>query len=138
MRLFHYYLPPKNVIINKIIKLMHKRLWLGILLGALLGIFCIIGIGYRLGYEGNEMFLFAAWYNRVIMGILIGLAGSVNILKGKFNSLTRGALLGTLVSLDWFISTDFRDPLGFAAGIGYGIIIDAAVTFYLEKKGNSV
>lgn len=113
---------------------MNKRFWLSILLGAVLGIFCIIGIGYRVGYQGNELFLLAAWYNRVIMGLVIGLSASIKLTKSKSNSFIRGAVLGLLVSFAWYLSTDFRDPMGFIAGIAYGIIIDAVVTRYLSKK----
>jgi len=42
----------------------------------------------------------------------------------------RGTLLGLMVFLAFFISTEFRDPVGFIAGIGYGIIIDYVATNY--------
>ena len=65
---------------------MHKRMLLATSTGALLGIFCIIGVAYRFGYSGNEFFIFATWFNRLLMGIVIGLAGSLTITKGKSNS----------------------------------------------------
>ena len=84
----------------------------------------------RLGFEGNELFLLANWYNRVIMGLVIGLAGGITVIKGKFNPLLRGLLLGLMVSLALFISTELRDPLGFMAGIAYGVIIDFLASKY--------
>lgn len=95
--------------------------------GALLGVFCIIGIGYRVGFAGNELFLFSAWFNRVLMGLVVGLAAEAEFMKGQA-PWTRGALLGLLVSLAWFLSTDMRDSPGFLAGIAYGVAIDWLAT----------
>lgn len=107
-----------------------KRLIIALITGAILGIFCIIGVGTRLGFAGNEIFLLATWYNRLIMGLVIGLAGSWQIIKGKHNPLWRGLILGLFVSLALFLSTELRDPVGFAAGIVYGIIIDYIASKY--------
>jgi hypothetical protein len=110
---------------------MKNRFVLATLLGAVLGILCIVGIGYRIGYEGNSLFLFSAWYNRVIMGMLIGLAGGIVLVKKELlNSLLRGAILGFMVSLSWYLASEARDFPGFLAGIAYGIIIDFIVTKY--------
>lgn len=108
-----------------------NRLVLATFLGAVLGIFCIIGIGYRLGFEGNGLFLFSAWYNRVVMGMLIGLAGGIVLAKKpSTNSIVRGACLGFIVSLSWYLASEARDFMGFMAGIAYGIIIDFFATKY--------
>jgi len=110
---------------------MKNRLFLATLIGAILGVFCIIGIGYRLGFDGNWLFLLSAWYNRLIMGLIVGLAGSIILIKNySFNVLIRGALLGFLVSLSWYLATEARDFMGFLAGIFYGIIIDFFSTRY--------
>jgi len=103
---------------------MKKRLLIAILTGALLGILCIIGVAYRFGFSGNELFIFATWFNRVVIGLVIGLVGSAQLIKGKLNPLFRGLLLGLIISFSLFIATDFRDLPGFIAGIFYGIIID--------------
>lgn len=107
-----------------------KRLRNALVLGGLLGIICILGIGLRLGFRGNELFLLANWYNRVIMGLVIGLGGAVTVIEGRFNTLVRGLLLGLIVSLALFLSTGLRDPLGFFAGIVYGAIIDYLASRY--------
>jgi len=107
-----------------------KRLKISLIAGAFLGIFCIIGVGYRLGYAGNEVFLFANWYNRVVMGLLIGLIADIKIVKSKYNPLVRGLLFGLIVSSALFFTSELRDPLGFIAGIIYGIIIDSVATKY--------
>ena len=99
-----------------------KRLHLSILTGALLGVLCILGVGSRLGVSGNEVFLISVWYNRVLMGTVIGL------LPGRGNIILRGMAIGLLVSLASFLSTEFRDLPGFLAGIVYGAIIDYVAT----------
>lgn len=106
-----------------------KRLRISLLVGAILGIFCIIGVGYRQGYSGNALFLFAMWYNRIIMGLVIGLAG--NWLKDRY--IIRGLILGTLVTTAFYFSTEFRDWPGFLAGVGYGVIIDYFATKYSQS-----
>ena len=106
-----------------------KRLKIALVCGALLGILCIFGVGLRLGFGGNEIFILANWYNRVVMGLVIGLAGGITVIKSKFNPVLRGLVLGLMVSLALFLSSELRDPLGFMAGIGYGLIID-----YLASK----
>lgn len=109
---------------------MKNRLFLAVLSGAILGIFCIIGIGFRFGFVGNEWFLFSAWYNRVIMGLLIGLAGSLVLIKSKYNPVVRGLILGFIVSYAWYLDTAFADPMGFLAGVVYGLIIDVVASRY--------
>lgn len=98
-----------------------------------MGIFCIIGVGLRLGFVGNEIFLAATWFNRVIMGLVIGLAGSVTLVKGEYNFLVRGFLFGFLISFSLLIATDFRDVTGFIAGIVYGVIIDFVATKFSKR-----
>ncbi|HNR43973.1 MAG TPA: hypothetical protein PLI06_08575 [Methanofastidiosum sp.] len=111
----------------------NKRILIGLLTGAILGVFCIIGVGARIGYE-NYIFLIGMWYNRVVMGLLIGLADNIQITKGHKNVLLRGALLGLIVSSAIFISTEFRDVPSFFAGIVYGVIIDFVASKYGKNK----
>ena len=112
-----------------------KRLGIAILTGALLGILCIIGVGLRLpgGYFANWVFLIGMWYNRVIMGLVVGLTDEIVIIKGEnsrvwANAIVRGLIFGLIVSAAIFLSTEFRDILAFFAGIIYGIIIDLVST----------
>lgn len=102
-----------------------KRLSLSIVLGALLGVLCIIGVGTRIPVISNEVFFIAIWYNRVIIGLVIGLAGRI-----KLNTYLRGAMLGLVVSFAFLLSTVFRDIMSFFAGIAYGLIIDYVATKY--------
>jgi hypothetical protein len=104
---------------------MKKRLIVSVITGALLGVICIIGGSIRAGgLRGNELYLIALWYNRVIMGLMIGFAGGWQIVRGGANRYVRGALLGLLVSAAFFLSSGFRDPIAFVAGIVYGLIIE--------------
>lgn len=106
-----------------------KRLIISLLIGGILGIFCIVGVGNRIGYE-HSIFLMAMWYNRVVMGLMIGLAEDIQIIKGTKNVLLRGALLGLIVSSAIFLISEFRDIPSFFAGIIYGVIIDFVASKY--------
>lgn len=116
-----------------------KRIVSGLIMGAFLGIFCIIGVGDRVGFSGNEIFLIGMWYNRVIMGLVIGLAGGWVIIQGEgrnywLNALVRGLVFGILVSSAIYLSTEFRDFPGLIAGFVYGPIIDI-VASWVQKRG---
>ncbi|MFP4117107.1 MAG: hypothetical protein ACLFQ8_03510 [Candidatus Aenigmatarchaeota archaeon] len=58
------------------------------------------------------------------MGLVIGLAGDLEITGGKSNRYVRGLLLGGIVTFGLSLSTGFRDVPSFFAGLGYGLIID--------------
>lgn len=106
-----------------------ENLWLdrlktALITGAILGVVCILGVGFRVGYRGEFLFLLAMWYNRVLMGLVIGVA--YGWMTGQ--PLLRGLILGTLISFAFFFSTGFRDVPGFFAGGVYGVIIDWVAT----------
>jgi hypothetical protein len=116
-----------------------KRVIFATLLGAILGVFCILGASGRIGgWIGNEILLIGLWYNRVVMGVIIGFAGDLHLIKRnngskRLNSILRGIIFGTLVSLQFYLTTSFLDLLSFLAGIGYGIVIDLVSTFLTQK-----
>ena len=100
-----------------------RRMLVCIIAGALLGILCIVGAQIRSGFAHDASYLFSFWFNRLLLGVVIGLAwGKLNTLQ----VLGRGALLGLLVSFAFYSSTGFKDVVGFMAGIGYGVIIEYA------------
>jgi hypothetical protein len=73
------------------------------------------------------------------MGLIIGLASSLELSKGErknkwLNSIIRGAILGTLISFQFYLTTGFLDLLSFLAGIPYGVIIDVIATLATEKS----
>ena len=98
-----------------------KRMKVSLNTGAILGVVCIIGASARSGYESETYWLFALWYNRVLMGLLIGLPwGYIGLTK----AVARGAVLGFLVSFAFYSSTGFGDIVSFLAGVIYGMIIE--------------
>ncbi len=105
---------------------MNKRAVLGLIIGTVLGLLCVLGISFRIGDEVTGLFLFATWLNRVVMGLMIGFYTPTS--SKLESSVFRGALLGFIVSFSLYSATDFIDTLGFVAGIVYGIIIDVLCT----------
>jgi hypothetical protein len=74
------------------------------------------------------------WYNRVIMGVLIGFTGDVQIIKNASeknlgNVIIRGLIFGIIVSFAIIISTEFRDIPALFAGFAYGPIIDLVASW---------
>jgi hypothetical protein len=96
-----------------------------------LGVVCIAGLGVRSGgLAGKELFAVALWYNRVIMGLVVGLADTWRIVGEPANRYLRGALVGLLVSAAFFLSTGMQDVVSFLAGIVYGLIIEVLAYKY--------
>lgn len=108
-----------------------KRLGFGLALGALLGIVCIIGASMRMPGELSIAYLFGFWYNRLFMGLVIGLFATP---KNIIVAIIRGILLGAFVSLAFYSSTELLDFIGFLAGIFYGIIIEISLFILVRNK----
>ncbi len=106
-----------------------KRLKVSILMGVILGVFCIIGAAVRSGYQRDALWLFALWYNRLLMGLLIGLPWRNNSL---LKAIGRGALLGLFVSFAFYSATGFDDIVSFLAGMAYGMIVEG-IAFVFDK-----
>ena len=100
-----------------------KRILISLLAGALLGVLCIVGAQLRYSNQLETTYLFAFWFNRVLIGLVIGLASRCFTLP---KALIRGAILGAFVSFAFYSSTGFYDLTGFIAGIVYGVIIEFA------------
>lgn len=103
--------------------LVTRRMKASVLTGAALGVVCIIGALIRSGGSSGAAFLFALWYNRLLMGMVIGLMDDV---KEMPRLILRGALTGLLVSFAFYSADGFGDAVSFLAGIVYGIIIELA------------
>ena len=101
--------------------MLTKRMKICIASGAVLGVICIVGASVRSGFQRDAYFLFALWYNRLILGLVIGLAGGS---PGWPKIIGRGAFFGLIVSFAFYSSTGFTDVVSFLAGIIYGIIIE--------------
>jgi hypothetical protein len=110
---------------------LSKRLNTSLIAGAVLGVVCIAGLAVRSGgLAGKELYAVALWYNRVIMGLVVGLAGAWQIVQTPANRYLRGALVGLLISAAFFLSTGMRDVVSFLAGIVYGLIIEVVAYRY--------
>lgn len=101
---------------------MSKRMKVALIGGALLGLVCVIGAYVRSGFTASPTFVFSLWYNRVLLGLIVGAPWPATARK---KALLRGALLGLLVSFAFYCATGFSDPVSFAAGIVYGVILEA-------------
>ena|SRR6056297_919475 len=104
-----------------------KRLKISLLMGAILGVVCIIGALIRSGFNLSSVYLFAFWYNRLLIGLVIGISQKTERLP---KALARGAIFGFLVSFAFYSATGFSDPVGFVAGIFYGVIIELVAKKY--------
>lgn len=111
---------------------MNKRLIISIVMGSILGVFCIIGATLRNTETLAVSYLFSFWFNRVVMGLVIGLLGTKLSLVKR---LGRGFIIGLFISLAFYSATEFNDLMGFLAGGLYGIIIEfVAFKFESYKK----
>lgn len=109
--------------------MISRRMKISIIMGIILGIFCIIGASIRSGFQSDTVYLFSLWYNRLVLGIMIGLTPH----KDNFQmSLARGAVLGLIVSFAFYSAIAFQDVISFLAGIVYGMIIEAVAFKYGE------
>lgn len=116
---------------ERMLKMITKRLKVSLLTGAILGVFCIIGAYVRFGPNNEATLLFSLWYNRLLMGLLIGLPWSKATLP---KVIVRGAILGFVVSFAYYSATGFNDVVSFLAGVVYGMIIEA-VAFKFGNAG---
>lgn len=109
---------------------MTKRLKLALIGGAVLGIVCVVGASLRSGGIASPTFIFALWFNRVIIGLAVGAPWQTT---SRNKSLLRGAIIGLLVSFAFYSSTNFRDPISFIAGVAYGVILEAFLSRFVKK-----
>jgi uncharacterized membrane protein len=108
-----------------------KRMRVCLVSGAILGVICIVGALVRSGFKSDVYFLFSLWYNRLLMGLVIGAAWKkLNLPK----TILRGAILGLIVSFAFYSSTGFNDLISFLAGIIYGIIIEYVAFKYSAER----
>ncbi len=101
---------------------MTKRLKWALIGGAVLGIICVVGAYLRSGGTASPTYIFALWFNRVIIGLAVGAPWDTT---SRNKTLLRGAILGLLVSFAFYSSTGFQDHISFIAGVVYGVILEA-------------
>ena len=100
---------------------MNERMKKAIIGGAVLGILCVIGAFIRSGFSTSPIFVFSLWYNRVLLGLIVGAPWRHT---DRLRALIRGALLGLFVSFAFYSTTGFLDPISFVAGIIYGVLLE--------------
>jgi len=100
---------------------MKKRMIKALIGGSVLGLICVVGAYMRSGFTASPDFLFSLWYNRVIIGLVVGAPWAE---AARSKAWLRGALLGLLVSFAFYSSTGFTEHISFAAGMLYGLILD--------------
>lgn len=101
---------------------MNRRLVLSTISGTILGVFCIFGANWRYDNTLSTSYLFGFWFNRLVMGVMIGLLPP---LEKPLHYIIRGAVVGLFVSFAFYSSTNFLDLTGFLVGAIYGVIIEA-------------
>lgn len=108
-----------------------RRMAVSLIAGAILGVVCIVGATVRAGGGLGAVFLFAFWYNRLLLGFVIGLLDGQKKLPYL---LARGAVVGLVVSFAFYSSIGFGDPVGFIAGIIYGVLIEGAAFWFARRS----
>ena len=111
---------------------MYKRLLTGMIFGAILGVVCILGATLRSTETLTDSYLFAFWYNRVIIGLAIGLMPKAPLKT----YIIKGMIVGTFVSFAFYSSTNYFDLMGFIAGIVYGALIPMAIYYFNDSSRN--
>ena len=97
-----------------------KQYFKGIILGALLGIICVVGASLRASEPLSTLYLFSFWFNRVMMGFVFSL---LPYIKTTLYKVVLGLSLGLLISFMFYSATEFQDLMGFLAGGMYGLIL---------------
>ncbi|QMS84605.1 hypothetical protein [Candidatus Xianfuyuplasma coldseepsis] len=111
-----------------------KRILIGAITGAILGVFCIVGANVRFGGTLSNSFLFWFWFNRLLMGVVFGLIPACTIL---WRIPIRGVIIGLLISLIFYSTSGFVDLTGFLVGGLYGIIIEFVLYYTVTVKEQS-
>jgi hypothetical protein len=109
---------------------MKKRLIIGLVTGALLGVVCIVGASLRSTETLSTIYLFSFWFNRVVMGFVFALLPSIKDYKLR---LARGVIIGLFISFMFYSATEFQDLMGFLAGGVYGIILEVVLEKVSQK-----
>ena len=114
-----------------------KRMLVSLILGALTGVICAIGtvFGNNPIFQISLMYLIYLWYNRLILGFVIGLADKVRIINHELgNSIIRGAMIGAILSIILVIIPGLAAYSLLLAGIVFGIIIDLFATILAPSE----
>ena len=101
-----------------------KRMIICLVLGAIAGVLCAGGTA-MLNPGISVSYLFHIWYLRLVLGIVIGLIGGIELIESDLiNSIIRGAIFGIILSIPYLmipVPTVTNYPI---AGVVFGIFID--------------
>ena len=112
---------------------MIKKIIMGLILGSILGVICILGVNLRSSESLDGWYLFAFWFNRFLMGFVFALLPvNISLLK----KIIRGILVGILVSFAFYSATNYNDFMGFIVGGLYGVIIELVFHYTSIGKKN--
>jgi hypothetical protein len=113
------------------------RMVIALILGTLFGLFCAWATSTApipaqwLTIE----FLIYIWYNRLILGFILGYAENITFIKRKYgNAIIRGAIIGTVISVIMVIIPGLAAISYLFAGTIYGIIIDILATKFSKSE----
>ena len=111
----------------------NRRLIIALVVAACCGAFCAYGtLSAQIpGLVITTALLANVFYERILIGLVIGLADSVVFVKKHrmLNAVLRGAFFGAIVSFSmavWNLSAGGAVLIGF--GVVYGIVIDTIAT----------
>ena len=112
-----------------------KRLIFAILFGVIFSLLCMTGVYFLVPetslIPNKILYMAGAFYNRIIMGVLIGFASELKIIKDKdntLNSIVRGAILGIVVSVGFAFLQAYTNINFFIMGIIFGLLNDFITT----------
>lgn len=69
---------------------MKKRMRTALIGGGLLGLICVVGAYVRSGFNASPIFIRSLWYNRIIIGLVIGASWRK---LDRDNALLRGEIM---------------------------------------------
>ena len=109
---------------------------IALIVAVLFGVYCVYGTAEYMktapvpGFEVTVEYLLTIFYNRVLMGIAVGLAGGVVLTRRKLvNAAIRGAILGAIFSLGISLYGFLTGAYVFIIfGAVYGAVTDLAAT----------
>ncbi|MBD3253484.1 MAG: hypothetical protein GF383_00245 [Candidatus Lokiarchaeota archaeon] len=107
------------------------RMAICLVLGAIAGVICAIGTATApIPAELRTIeFLLYVWYNRLMLGFILGFADNITIIKNDYgNVIIRGAVIGGVFSLLMVIPAGISAISYLYAGIIFAIIIDLIAT----------
>lgn len=110
---------------------MTKRMKISVLTSIILGLFCVIGANVRFNGELAGYMVGALFLNRIILGILMGVNWDI---EGKVKTYIHTLFIGIIVSLQYYMFTNFTDHVSFIAGIVYAFIIYFIIKNLVSNK----